>query len=119
MAITAKRLAGPTQLSNTFVAQYTVPVSTTTIVKQIILTNTTATAKTATVRLKPLNVVEANTHDILSNIALAANETVTFACSIVLTNNGGAASNTTSDVLVAYANANTSVNLTVVGIEEA
>jgi hypothetical protein len=119
MAITAKRLSGPAQLSNTFVAQYTVPQSTTTIIKQIILTNITATAKTATVRLKPLNVVEANTHDILSNITLAANETVTFACSLVLRNDGGAASNTTSDVLVAFANANTSVNLTVVGIEEA
>jgi len=119
MAITAKRLSGPAQLSNTFVAQYTVPQSTTTIIKQIILTNITATAKTATVRLKPLNVVEANTHDILSNITLAANETVTFACSLVLRNDGGVASNTTSDVLVAFANANTSVNLTVVGIEEA
>ena len=118
MPIIAKRLSGPNQLSNTFVSQYQVPTSTKTIVKQIILTNITATAKTATVRLKPRNVAEANTHDILSNINLAANETVTFACSIVLDNDGGANSNTTSDTLVAYASANASVNITIVGIEE-
>jgi hypothetical protein len=118
MPITAKRLSGPNQVSTSFVSQYQVPANTKTIVKQIILTNITATAKTATVRLKPMNVAEANTHDILSNINLAANETVTFACSIVLDNNGSANSNTTSDTLVAYASANASVNITIVGIEE-
>lgn len=119
MAIIAKRLSGPTQLSNAFVSQYQVPTSTKTIVKQIILTNITATAKTATVRLKPMNVIEANTHDILSNINIAANETVTFACSIVLDNNGSTNSNINSDMLVAYASSNASVNITIVGIEEA
>jgi len=68
MAITQKRLAGPSQLTASTAVYYTVPLSTTTIVKQIILTNTTSSAKTATVRLKPANVSEASTHDILSAI---------------------------------------------------
>jgi hypothetical protein len=118
MPIIAKRLSGPNQISTSFVSQYQVPTNTKTIVKQIILTNITAYTHTATVRLKPMNVTEANTHDILSNISLAANETVTFACSIILDNNGSANSNTNSDTLVAFASANASVNITIVGIEE-
>ena len=79
MPLTAKNLSnGPTQISTTFTAVYTVPLSTTTIVKQIILTNTTASSKTASIRIKPKGVTEANTHEILSNVALAANETLAF-----------------------------------------
>ena len=118
MAVLQKRLSGPTQLTASSVLQYQTPINTTTIVKQIIMTNTTNTAKTVTVRLKPLNVVEANTHDILSSFALSGNETVSFACSIVLINNGSTASGTTSDQLLAFASSATSVNLTLVGIEE-
>lgn len=118
MALYAKRLAGPTQISTAFTAIYTVPINTTTVIKQIILTNTTGSSKTATVRIKPLNVTEANTHEILSNVTLAANETVSFSCSLVLTNNGSTANATNSDQLTVYASANTSVNITVVGTEE-
>lgn len=118
MPVTPKRLSGPTQLTASSVAQYTVPQSTTTIVKQIIVTNTTASAKTVTVRLKPANVAEAATHDILSAMNVAANETVTFNCSLVLNNNGSTSNSTNSDQITALASAATSVNLTVVGIEE-
>jgi hypothetical protein len=104
MAITQKRLAGPAQLTASSAIYYTVPISTTTIVKQIILTNTTAAAKTVTVRLKPLGVAEAATHDIISAMSLAANESTANA--------------TNSDQLAALCSSATSVNITVVGIEE-
>jgi hypothetical protein len=119
MALTQKRLAGPAQLTASSAVYYTVPVSTTTIVKQIILTNTTASAKTVTVRLKPLGVTEAATHDIVSAMSLAANETMSFNCSLVLNNNGSTASATNSDQLTALCSSATSVNITVVGVEEA
>jgi hypothetical protein len=118
MAIIQKRFSGPTQITTANTVTYTTPISTTAVVKQIIMTNTTASAKTVTVRLKPANIAESNTHDILSSFSLGANETISFACSIVLTNNGSAASATTSDQLVAFASSNAAVNLTVVGFEE-
>jgi hypothetical protein len=61
MAIIQKRLSGPTQVTTANTVAYTTPLSTTTIVKQIIMTNTTASAKTATIRLKPAGVAESNT----------------------------------------------------------
>jgi len=119
MALTQKRLDGPAQLTASSAVYYTVPISTTTIVKQIILTNTTASAKTVTVRLKPANVSEAATHDIVSAMSLAANETMSFNCSLVLNNNGSTANATNSDQLAALCSSATSVNITVVGVEEA
>ena len=118
MAIIQKRLSGPTQITTANTVAYTTPISTTAIIKQIIMTNTTASGKTVTVRLKPANVAEANTHDILSSFSLAGNETISFACSIVLTNNGNTANATNSDQLIVFANSNSAVNFTVVGLEE-
>ncbi len=118
MAVTQKRLAGPTQITTVTSVAYTVPINTTTIVKQILLTNTTASSKTATIRLKPLNVAEANTHDILSNISINANETVSFNCSMVLINNGNVASNATSDQITFLCSANSALNVTIFGVEE-
>lgn len=119
MALVQKRLVGPSQLTASSAVYYTTPQLSTVIVKQIILTNTTAAAKTVTVRLKPLNVTEASTHDILSAMTIAANETIAFNCSLVLTNNGSTANATNSDQLTAFCSAATSVNITVVGILEA
>ena len=94
------------------------PQNTTAIVKQIILTNTTGSSKTVTVRLKPANVSEASTHDIISAMTLNANETMAFNCSIVLNNNGSTANSTNSDQLTAFASSATSVNIAVFGVEE-
>jgi len=118
MPVIQKRLGGPSQLTASSAVYYTVPQNTTTIVKQIILTNTTASSRTVTVRLKPLNVTEASTHDILSAVTLTANETLAFNCSLVLNNNGSTANATNSDQITALASAATAVNITIVGIEE-
>jgi hypothetical protein len=116
MAITQKRLCGPSMLTASTATYYTVPSSTTTIVKQILLTNTTSSAKTATVRLLPSGVNETATPnwvDILSSVTLAANETMAFNCSMVMNYTGGA-----GDEIKALASAAGAVNLTVFGIEE-
>lgn len=118
MPITQKRLAGPSQLTASTAVYYTVPINTTTIVKQIILTNTTGTARTVTVRLKPANATEGTDDDILSGFTVAANETVTFNCSMVLNNNGSTANATNSDQLTALCSSANVVNITVFGIEE-
>lgn len=108
MALIQKRLGGPSQLTASSATYYTVPASTTTIVKQIILTNTTASAKTVTVRLYTSG-TENNTFDILSAVAIAANETITFNCSMVMA---------ATETIKALASSATSVNITIFGIEE-
>lgn len=108
MAITQKRLGGPSQLTTSSATYYTVPSATTTIVKQIILTNTTAAAKTATVRLYTSG-TEDNTFDVLSAVSIAANETISFGCSIVMTS---------TETIKAFASSAASVNIMIVGIEE-
>ncbi len=117
MAINQKRLAGPAQLGTTSVAYYTVPAATTTIVKQVVITNTTASAKTVTVRLVPSGASEGatpNSLDIISAMTLSANETMAFNCSMVMVYTGGA-----GDQLKALASASGAVNISVFGIEEA
>lgn len=118
MPINQKRLAGPTQISTSSAVAYTVPINTTTIVKQILITNTTSSAKTATIRLKPLNVSEDSTHDILSNITVNGNETISFNCSMVLVNNGNTSNNTNSDQITFLCSANSALNVTIFGVEE-
>lgn len=118
MTLTQKRLSGPSRITTASVVQYTVPINTTTVIKQIIITNTTASSQTVTIRLKPLNVAEANTHDIFSNITVTANETVSFGCSMVLINNGSTANATNSDQITALCSANSAINVTIFGVEE-
>jgi len=64
--VTNKRLAAGT-LSDSNATLYTVPTSTTTIVKSLILCNTTAAAVTVTLKLNGI--------EIMSGKSLAANET--------------------------------------------
>lgn len=113
MAVTQKRLSGPTQLTTVSANAYTVGSGITTIVKQIVLTNTTSSAKTATVRLVNSGGTDDSTKDILSNTSLAANETVVFNCSMVMVYTAGA-----GDRITALVSSNSSVNMTVFGIEE-
>lgn len=113
MAVTQKRLTNPTQLTTVSANCYTVSSGVTTIVKQIILTNTTSSAKTATVRLVVSGGSDASAADILSNASIAANETLVFNCSMVMTYSAGA-----GDRITALASSNTSVNIAIFGIEE-
>lgn len=109
MALTQKRLIGPAVLSNTTTDQYTVPSNTTTVFKQIIFANKTASAVTVTLRLIPTGESESNTHDIFSAVTINANETMSFACSLVMI---------TGDKIKSFASANSAVNITASGYEE-
>lgn len=113
MALTQKRLTNPTQLTTVSANCYTVGSGVTTVVKQIILTNTTSSAKTATVRLVISGGSDAATADILSNATIAANETLVFNCSMVMTYSAGA-----GDRITALVSANSAVNISIFGIEE-
>jgi len=109
MALTQKRLFGPaaavTSATDDATGRYLVPSSTTTIVKQIIFCNTAASA--ATVRAG-VGTTATAANRVISDLTLAANETVSFNCSLVMT---------AGEKLFFTANA-TTVSITANGIEE-
>lgn len=109
MALVQKRLVGPSELTTSTVTVYTTPSDTTTIVKEFLFSNKTGSARTITLRVVPSGATESNIHDIFSSINVNANETLSFACSIVLN---------TGDKLASFASANTAVNITANGYEE-
>ncbi|MDA0898423.1 MAG: hypothetical protein O3A30_04005 [Bacteroidetes bacterium] len=115
MAFLQKRLAGPVAIATTASsttapgsATYTVPVSTTTIVKQIMVTNTTASAQVVTIWIKPSAATIASTHIIFHSLTLAANETTLINLSLVMA---------ASDAIYVRTGAS-GLNVTVSGIEE-
>ena len=110
MALTQKRLFGPaaavTTATDDSTGRYVVPSATTTIVKQIILCNTAASSATVKVAV---GTTATAANRILSDITLAANETVSFNASLVMA---------ATEKLFFTASA-TSVTITVNGVEEA
>lgn len=110
MALTQKRLFGPaaavTSATDDATGRYIVPTATTTIVKQILLCNTAASAATVKVAV---GTTATAANRIISDLTLAANETVSFNCSLVMT---------AAEKLFFTANA-TTVTITVNGVEEA
>lgn len=109
MSLIQKRIIGPSELTTSTSTLYTTPASTTTIVKEILFSNKTGSARTVTLRLVPDGASESNVHDIFSDININANETLSFACSIVLN---------TGDLIKSFASANTAVNIIANGYEE-
>lgn len=109
MTILQKRLFGPaaavTSATDDATGRYVVPSSTITIVKQILLCNTAASAATVRVGVGT-TATEANR--IVSDLTLAANETVSFNCSLVMT---------AAEKLFFTASA-TTVTITVNGVED-
>lgn len=104
MPFTEKRLAGPTQLTTSAVAIYTVPANRTTIVKQLVATNTSASAATFTLYIGTATAANA----VFNATSVAANDSLVINLSQVLT---------TGEVLRALASANTAINLTISGVE--
>ena len=116
MPLTQKRLVGPAAFPTTAGDLYTAPYNagqvTTVVIKEIILCNTSASAQTVTLYLKPYNTTVGSQHIFINALTLAANETVTLATSIVMYNNNGTgvgANYTYSDNIRGLASA-TSVN---------
>lgn len=95
MPLTPTRLKGPAAFPTTADDLYTAPYNagqiTIVVVKEIILCNTSASAQTVTLYLKPYNTTVASSHIFINSLALAANETVTLSTSIIMYNNNGTA----------------------------
>jgi hypothetical protein len=121
MPLTQKRLVGPAAFATSAGDIYTVPYNvgyvTTVVIKEIILCNTSTSAQTVTLYLKPKNVAVASSHIFINSLTLAANETVTLSTSMVLTNNNNTAGDTYSDKIRGLASAVT-VNYILNGYEE-
>jgi hypothetical protein len=117
MAFTQKRLAGAltnsaTQLTTAGTNIYTPTSGVTAIVKQILLCNTTTTAKTVSIYILPTSASVGDAFAIFKDVSLDGKETLILNTSVVLTNSAG-------DRLHMLASVNTSVTATVFGIEEA
>jgi len=114
MAITQKRLFGPESLlfdGPIASTKYTVPASTTTIVKQVILCNATANAVTAMVHCVPSGVPTAAASNVILNaVSLAANETIMLSMSLVMS---------AGDKIAASCSVDLAVTMIVNGVEEA
>lgn len=117
MAFTEKRLIQTGALSplsltaNTEMLVYTCPTSqtTTTVLKQIVMTNTGASATTFSISLVPSGGTAGTSNRIFSNVAIAANETIILDVSQILTS---------GDFISARAAA-AGVNITMSGVENA
>lgn len=119
MAMSYKRLAGPLTATTSATSIYTVPQDTTTVIKEFIFTNYSASSATITVYIKEAGVTLADGHIMISDLSLAADETFSMSASVVLHNDGGTASDTTSDQIHIVASAGTAINVVMNGIEDA
>lgn len=104
MSFTEKRLCNPTQLTTSGQTLYTVPASKTAIIKQIVVTNVTASAVTFS-----LYIGSAATPNALFNAtSVAANDTIIVNLSQVLNQ---------FEALTALASTNLALNITISGVE--
>lgn len=104
MADTLKRLAGPTQLGTSAATVYTVPGSTTTVVRDITVANTTGSTATFTLSIG----LDAAGTRLYSAVSIPANSTFQRTGSIVLA---------AAEVVQAYAGTGTALTLTMSGVE--
>lgn len=113
MAFTEKRLSGPTVLvANTETTLYTCPTAqtTTTMIKQFIVTNTSASATTFALSLVPVTGTAGTANRLFNSLALLANETILLDVSQVMTS---------GDFISARSATGSTVNVTISGIENA
>lgn len=120
MAFNQTRIVGPTTLGTTASATtlpgsaaYVVPSGETAILKQIILSNLTASAKSVTIWLVPYGTTATNAHIVFHDLTMQANETTLINLSLVMQEAGGI-----GDSLYARASAASAVNLTVNAVVE-
>lgn len=88
MAYTPTRLAQSCVASTTETTVYTVPGSTSCIVKQVVVANVTATAATTSLSLVASGGTAGVTNRIYEQLSIPANSTVTFDLSQVLATGG-------------------------------
>jgi len=96
-----KHLVGPLALTTSSTLVYTVPASKTSIVKQVVVANTTGSSATFTLRIGASTAL-------FNAVTVAANDSLLINLSQVLE---------TTETLYASASANTTLNLTISGVE--
>lgn len=104
MPFSEKRLTNPTTLSTVASTVYTVPSQFTTIMKQLVVTNTTASAASFNLYIGSATAANA----VFSNTTVSANDSLIINLSQVLSS---------LEVLTASANANSALNMTISGVE--
>lgn len=104
MPDTAKRLTGPSQLTAAAVTKYTVPAATTAIVRSIMAINVTGSAVTFTLSIG----VDASGTRFYSGVTIPANGVLDWSGFLVLA---------TAEIIQAYSNTASAVNLVVSGVE--
>ena len=110
MAMTQTKLHAPAQLGTSLTTLYTVPGSTTTIVKQVALCNTAAANRTVTLHLVPSAGTAASANAILFDVAVDSKSTTFVNLSAVMA---------TGDTIQASASVAASVSIHSFGIQEA
>ena len=110
MSTTARSLVGGVLLSTTPTVYYTVPASTTTVIKRATFSNTSSSAKTITVNLVPGGSAIATANQIINARSLAAGETYVAP---ELTNQVLA----TTGMIYANADASGAVSMTISGVQ--
>jgi len=106
MADTAKRLSGPALLTGTAATQYTVPASTTTILRNIHVSNETGTAATLTMSIG----TDAAGKRLFTAYTVAANDVIDWSGFIVLA---------AAEIIQAFSGTASALTLTVSGVEVA
>jgi hypothetical protein len=106
MADTAKRLFGPALLTNSAATKYTVPASTTAILRHIRISNTSGTAATVVISIG----ADAAGTRIFSSENVPANQSIYWSGFLVMA---------AAEVLQAYSGTNNVLTLTVSGVEVA
>ena len=107
-AYNLKRMTNPTQLGTSAASVYTVGSGITAVVKQLLATNTTATASTVSVHLVPTSGTTTTSNLIFASVPVPPNSTLVIDLAQVM--NAG-------DSLHAFAGNAATVNLTVSGYE--
>ncbi len=108
MAMQAKQLKAATVLTTSYATQYTVPGSTTAIIKEILLANTTAGVVTATVSVVPSGGSASASNNILGGINIDANSTTVVELHTLMI---------AADFISAKSNTSSAVNIMISGVE--
>jgi len=110
MAMTQTKLHAPSQLGNSAATLYTVPGSTTTILKQVALCNTTATNRTVSLYLVPNGGTAGVTNAVLYDVPVDSKSTIFVNMSAVMA---------TGDFISGSASVASAVTVHSFGIQEA
>lgn len=105
---TPARFSGPAYLTTTVSTQFTVPVSTQRVVKQILFNNTSGTAQSVTVHVVTGGGGAASANAIITSLQIGPNSNIIWAADVPMS---------AGETLQALATANSAITMTTSGIE--